>query len=528
MGKELVKLSRVLGLFIVMVLFQNCGEMQSNQANNSSFSGPAYFKMGKTGLQKLSKYQLKISLEEIFSVDLGTSEDDIPADPPSATYFRNDSNAVAFNLQIIENYHKFALSYSKKLIADQNWFTQIAQCNPMSPADEACLRQLILNLGLKLLRRPVGSDEADDYVLKFSTFSQQDNDFFSGVEAVLMMFLQHPEFIYRIEKVVGGVLDDYSIASRMSFFVWGSFPDDELYNAAASGKLQSATERLMQVERMLNDPKALRQVKDFHARWFGYDLRVLPANIDQDARLETEKLLEKVLFEQKLPWLEIFNSNETYLTPNLAQHYGMTLSSNQAGWVNYQPNQRGGGLLSHATIASLGDKFNDTSPTLRGYELFKRLFCGELEGTIPPGVDVDFPPGDPNECKEDTYFMRGQAVCAKCHAVMDNIGFGLENIGAFGEYRKTQVSNSSCNISGQGSYKNKNFIGPTEFGKILTNNQEVRLCLGRQLFESFVGRKAELDDEGAVRALQQHYDKGPSYQEMIKFMIQSEEIKYKN
>ena len=150
---------------------------------------------------------------------------------------------------------------------------------------------------------------------------------------------------------------------------------------------------------------AKRQTQSFHAQWLGYADKFFPANLESDMLDEANKLVERTTTDPSRAWLSLFSSDETYITDNLAQHYGFPPPQGGAGWVRYPAGF--GGMVSQGVLASLGGKFGDTSPTLRGYELYKRLFCGEL-GNIPPGVDIDDAPGTPGDCKTERYSMRVQ------------------------------------------------------------------------------------------------------------------------
>jgi hypothetical protein len=304
----------------------------------------------------------------------------------------------------------------------------------------------------------------------------------------------------------------------MAFLLWGSVPDDELLDAAEAGNLEDARNRATQAERMLDDPRAQRNLHRFHALWLGFSDAPLPAPLAADLAQETNRLIDRVVFEDDGDWLALFSATDTYITPALATQYGLPAVAGP-GWVS----GRGGGVLTHGSFLSLGAKFGDTSPTVRGAEIFRRLTCGEL-GTIPPNVDTDMPPGLPTDCKPERYVMREITGCDQCHGIVDNIGFGLENFGVFGQWRTTEPNNPQCVIAAAGSWNGLPFSGAEQLGTLIADDPRVSACATTQLFRYMTGRDESIDDRKTLGVLDEHYRANRSLRTLLLELVTSPAI----
>jgi hypothetical protein len=210
---------------------------------------------------------------------------------------------------------------------------------------------------------------------------------------------------------------------------------------------------------------------------------------------ESDALVERIVFDDARPWTDMLTSTETYVTAELAEHYGLTPPAGGAGWVDYGDSGRAG-LLSHGSFLSVGAKFGDTSPTQRGKLVRTKLFCTEIPKPPPDlMVDVCSPPeADPDACKHERYFMSTEPACSTCHLLMDPIGFGLENYDASGAYRTTDLDRPECVIDGQGEFAGVGpFEGPAGLGQLAVESGMVEACVARQLYRFAVGR-TELDE----------------------------------
>lgn len=485
--------------------------------------------LGATPMQRLTQRQLLRSIEAIFGIPAGAAALVAPVDSPSSTWFDNDAAGLSFSLQLITSYEAFARAYAAQVRQSGN-VAALAGCTPTQPADAVCFRKLVEKLGRRVYRRHLSVAEVQRHVDAFLPFAQADASFAAAVEGVVSAWLQSPEFLYRVEAGAPGAgtpsaLSPFEVASRIAFLTTGLGPDEALLDAAEAGTLATPSARATQASRLLATAAAIDEVKSFHAHWLGYTERFLSPALADDALKETGALVEKVTSGND-DWMTLFTSNQSWLTPALSKNYGLPAPAGASGWVTL-PAGRAAGVLSQLTVASLGAKFGDTSPTLRGYELLRRVYCGALVGQIPPGVDTNLQPGSATDCKPKRYSMRNNPSCKQCHGIIDNIGFGLENLGADGQWRQVETTNPACAISGDGSVNGQAFTGPQALGAQMAEDPRVARCAATQLFQAFVGRHASAADDATLDALQGQYYETRSHHSLVLSLVQSQAITFK-
>ncbi len=427
------------------------------------------------------------------------------------TPFDNDYSRQKASAALINSLEAAASDIADRVLAPGNR-AKIVPCTPTGAGDAACFQQTIQTVGQRLFRRPLADDEVTAY-LTLQSYATQDNaavphDFYTAVNLMLRSMLQDPEFLYRIE--IGTrtsdanvlQLNDYEVATRLSFLVVGSSPDDTLLDLAKSGKLSVPDERRAQATRLLADPRARDQIHRFHAMWLGY--RAIPATADLAAafNLETTKLIDRVVFDQPASYLTLFSSPETYLTDVLADQYGLPKPAGGEGWVPYGDSGRAG-ILSQGSVLAAFSKFSDTSPTQRGIFVQTRLLCNTI---LPPPANVNVdqpPPATASACKLDRYDAhRASSSCASCHNNLDPIGYGLENYDIGGRFRTHDDGHPECVIPGKGELPGYGtFSGPAELGQKLIDSGKLEQCFVQQLLSYAVGRALRPEESGTVDAL---------------------------
>jgi hypothetical protein len=326
---------------------------------------------------------------------------------------------------------------------------------------------------------------------------------------VLRSVLQDPEFLYRIEVGTAAsepavrVLNEQEIATRMSYLLWGSAPDDALRADAAAGRLSNSATRRSAAQRLWKDARAREQLHRFHAMWLGYRAIPHPASLANAFARETSALLDRVIFDERQSYLNLFSFPETYLDDSLADHYGLPHPASAPGWVAYGAGGRAG-ILSHGSVLSAFSKFTDTSPTQRGIFVRTRLLCQEIMPP-PPTVAADKPPpADQNAvCKFDRYAAhRTSDSCKGCHSLTDSIGFGLENYDIAGRYRDHDDGLNQCSITGQGEITGVGtFRGPKELGALLVDQDLVSPCVVQQFMQFALGRKPNAHEAAVLDSL---------------------------
>ena len=326
-------------------------------------------------------------------------------------------------------------------------------CEPAA-AERECARTILSGLARRAYRRPADAEDVDT-LLDFYEPGRAEGGFAGGIQAAVERLLVDPEFLFRIESDPEGAapgtawrVSSLELASRLSFFLWSSIPDDELLDVAERGELTDPGELDRQVRRMLADPRSRALVENFAGQWLQLrKLRnVVPdtaaytafdENLREAMRRETELFLEAE-FREDRPLLDMLRADYTFVNDRLARHYGIPdVYGVHFRPVNY-PDDTRRGLLGHAGLLTITSYANRTSPVVRGVWLLDNFL-----GTPPaPPPDVPSLPGAGEDgaarsVRERLERHRANAVCATCHNVIDPLGFALESFDAIGRWRTT-------------------------------------------------------------------------------------------
>lgn len=454
--------------------------------------------VGPSGLRRLSVAEYESTVLDLLGIDAEQARELLPSD--TLTPFDNTYALQIPSEPLVKGLELLAGDLAEAAIADPDVRAAIVPCSPTGPDDAACYAEFVSTFGRRALRRPLTDDEVERFSALLAHGGEA-GDFWVGVGAGLRAFLQHPEMVYRVE--IGTPVDDhpglfrlssFEVGARLSYFVLGTTPPEWLLDAAEAGDLDDAEGVAAAAQELLADPRARARVDRFHALWLGWST-LSRDGIYGAMHDETNALLERVIFDDQRPWTDVLVSDETWLTAELAEHYGLPAPDGAAGWVPYGDSGRAG-LLSHGAFLSVGAKFGDTSPTQRGKLVRTQLFCTEIPDPPPDlMVDVDEPPPAPADaCKHERYFMWQEQQCAGCHNLMDPIGFGLEQYDATGAFRLTDDGRPECPIDGEGDFVGVGtFNGPAELGRLAVDTGLVEACVARQIYRFATGR-IDLDD----------------------------------
>ena len=344
--------------------------------------------------------------------------------------------------------------------------------------------------------------------------------FETGIRMALERLLIDPEFLFRIERDPEGVppgapyrLSGLELASRLSFFLWSSIPDDELLDAAISGRLSDPAERERQVRRMLADARARALVDNFAGQWLSLrsvegiapDPNLFPAfdeNLREAFRQETELFVESHLRADRSV-VDLLRADHSFLNERLARHYGIPGVSGSHYRRVKLPGDRRGGLLGHGSILAATSYGNRTSPVLRAKWLLENVL-----GTPPAPPPPDIPPlpaggeaGEPRTVRERLAQHRRNAACAICHAPMDPLGFALENFDAVGAWR-TRDAGLPIDASAILADGTTSFEGPAGLRRVLLGRSAQFVeTLTEKLLTYALGRGIEHYDRPAIRAI---------------------------
>lgn len=456
-----------------------------------------------SGMRRLTTVEYVDTVRDLLGVEASNASNVLPA--PDFIPFDNDYTTQTESAVLIVATESLAYDVAQAVVDDPSRLQALLDCPADGPIDPSCFEGFLETFGRRALRRPLTDDELMAWSGFFLEEAEAQGRFSLAVEVAIQTLLQHPEFLYRIdsgERVEGTEdvirLDDWAVASRLSYLLWGTGPDDALLDRAANGELRTTEGRVAIAELMLDDERALVRIERFHAMWIGYEFMPIGGELGRDMREETGALLERVIFEEQGPWMDVLRSTETYVTEALAEHYGLMVPDDPVGgWVDYGDGGRGG-LLSHGTFLSNGFKDGDTSPTLRGKAIRERLLCQEVPPP-PPAVNDSVPDAEESEspCKIDRYAVHEEPGCSACHEVMDGLGFGLENYDQLGQFREHDPGYPECEITGDGDGPTVGaFNGPAELGLLLAEQEQVSTCLVTQAYRFAVGR-TEIDPTDA-------------------------------
>jgi hypothetical protein len=337
---------------------------------------------------------------------------------------------------------------------------KIFVCHPgASIRDDVCARQIISSLARRAYRQTLKEQDLET-LLQFYQSGKRDRGFEGGVELAIERILSSPQFLFRIERdpaeAVAGTayrVGDFDLASRLSFFLWSSIPDDKLLELASQGKLKDPAVFDHQVRRMLGDPKAQALVDNFAGQWLQLrNLRNVQPNTDlfpdfddnlrQSFRRETELLFESVIQEDRSV-LDLLTSDYTFVNERLARHYGIPdIYGSRFRRVAITDDARRG-LLGQGSILALTSHAERTSPVVRGKWILENILGTPVP---PPPPDVPALKGNqegqkPRTMREQMAEHRANPACASCHKVMDSIGFAMENFDAVGAWRSEDSGN---------------------------------------------------------------------------------------
>ncbi|MEQ1897594.1 MAG: DUF1592 domain-containing protein [Vicinamibacterales bacterium] len=387
-------------------------------------------------------------------------------------------------------------------------------CTPVSAADEtACATRILSGLARRAYRRPVTAAEVKDLVT-FYQKGREGGTFDTGIQTAMARLLVDVKFLFRLEADPAGVakgasyrVSDLDLASRISFFLWSSIPDDELLRVAANGTLRQPAVLERQVRRMLADGRSSVLINNFFEQWLYLrnmaSARPDPARFptfDDNLRVafqeETRLFLESQVREDR-PVTELLTANYTFLNERLARHYGIpNVAGSHFRRVSLTDDKRAG-LLGQGAILTVTSYNDRTSVVQRG-----KWIMDHLLGVPPPPPPPNVPPLDDTKIegslRQRMELHRKNPVCATCHSQIDPLGFALENFDAVGQFRAldgvTPVDPSGKLVDGTG------FDGPSSFRKaLLTRGEAYRSTLTRNLLTYGMGRGVEYYDMPAVR-----------------------------
>lgn len=371
-----------------------------------------------------------------------------------------------------------------------------------APADAGCAESFVIALGRRAFRRPLTTEEVDAYLSDFEAIAAAQGAEL-GLQVVATAMLASPSFLYVGERTDSDDPDAmaFDLASRLSYFLWSTMPDDALLDAAASGGLDSADGVQAEVRRMLDDPRAAQTLASFSTQWLEVDALALAAPKHPDlfpewtttladaAERETAALMEHVVLDGDRRLSSLLQSREAWVDPELAALYGVASPGPDGGWVQLPEGERAG-LLTRAAFLAGHAHATENSWVHRGKVVRERLLCGELPP--PPPVADDSPINDDSRLTDPG--------CMGCHTLMDPIGSGLDDYDPIGRF---VGGSAQGNVAGLDA---PDFDGGSALSDMLAEAPDVQRCFAVQMVRFAHRRTLQPSDSCEVAAIREAFE----------------------
>lgn len=467
---------------------------------------------GPETMRRLTEEQYRASIADIFAPD-------IPVNARFEVPVRSDglvaigTGNAGMSPYAIEQYETAADGIAMAVFAKENR-ERFMPCTPADGPqfDRSCAELFIGKTGRKLFRRPLSDTEVATYADAAEAAHARLGDFHGGLELSLYSMLMSPHFLFRIESALPGEpgevaeLDAWSKASRLSFFLTNSTPDDELLEAAENGDLDSWWGLRRQVDRLIAGERYEQAVRAFFTDMLQLDRMeslskdptIFPAftvDLANDATEQTLRTISHHLIEEHGDYRDLFTTRDAFLTRPLGVAYRLPVAT-RGEWeqTSFDPASQREGIQSHISFLSIHSHPGRSSPTLRGYAIREILLCQHVPD---PPANVDFTAVEDNDTTKPTTMReridahRNQPSCAGCHKVMDPLGLAMENYDGMGSWRTHE---NGVRIDTSGSLDGTAFDTPSGLAQALHDHPETPRCLAERMYKSAVGRDITWDE----------------------------------
>jgi hypothetical protein len=469
-------------------------------------------------LRRLLARQYKSSIEYVLGKAAAAA-----ASPPSDTQINGFANIAASQLSvndpIVAVYEASARAVAKAAMTDMAAgggnarIQELVGCKPNGVDDKACFQSFVTRFGRIAWRRPLVTEEVDDYVALASKGALHGKDFNAGIQQAISAMLQSPHFLYQVEIGVAQPgsydpqratrkLTGYEVAARMSFLLLDRTPDAELIDAAGKGELDSAQGVRGWATKLLAKPEAKTAVRDYFAELFVLDdlatLAKDPATypdfspaLAASMREEALRMIEAVV-EGEQPLTDVLTTQKTFVDDKMAAFYGLSAPTQPWQSATLPAGQGRSGILTAAGVMARQAHATSTSATYRGLFVMERFLCTTMPPP-PPDVVTTLPPSSKAPTLRDRLQVhQTNEVCKACHYMSDTIGLSFEQFDGIGKWRDKEngvTIDPSGKVNSLGTWK-----GPPELGAILASSDTVKNCMVRQLYRYATGH-IELDGE---------------------------------
>ncbi len=497
-------------------------------------------------MRRLTQEQYKNIIADVFGPDIniaGRMDPDLRKDG----LLQIGATEATFTPGNLEQYDALARGIATEVLAEKRR-ASFMPCTPASATavDEACAKEVITEAGRLLFRRPLTAKEAELYVGLATAATEKVGYFYKGLEFGLASLMVSPNFLFQKDMVeadpsVKGAmrLDAYSKASRLSFFLWNSAPDDMLLAAAENGDLNSSEGLDKQAQRMIKSPRLKNGVRGFFADFLQFTLFeslakdpvIYPKfsqSVSDDAKEQTLRTVTEFLVTDGGDYRDLFTSHKTYLTRALGVVYQVPVpASTDSEWLPYEfpKDDMRGGLLTQLSFTALYAHPGRSSPTLRGKAIREVMLCQAVP--IPP-VNVDFTSfeadsheGSPVKTARERLAKHStDPACAGCHKFVDPMGLALENFDGLGVVR---MKENGADIDASGELDGVKFNSPAGLAAAMRNSPRTSACIVKKLFAYGQGANPGKSDEEYLKYLQTKFEQDKySVPQLMRRIVTSE------
>ena len=458
--------------------------------------------------------------------------------------FRNQTRGQSLSPRLVEAYSNAAEKLAQSAFRGGDTHGLIS-CKPSAE----CGKRFVREFGQKAFRRPLDAGEQQRY----EALLAHEPDFLKGAQLVVEAMLQSSNFLFWLDTTPDPKLKEWAAANRLSYSLWDTMPDAELFAAAERGELATRAGVEKQARRMLADPKARESLDEFVSQWLRFD-RLLTASKDRRKfpyfTRETVNAMttEARTFVSDLVWnddnfMKLFTADYGYVSPELARIYGVAAPAKDFDRVPFPANSERAGILGQGLFLALTAKPEDSSPTARGLFVREQFLCQHVPDP-PPGVNTNLPPvteAKPQTNRDRMSEHTTDASCATCHKLMDGVGFGLEKFDAIGAKREQLVLefrnkkgeededlkgpkrtvtlplNTQAYVAG---IPNSDFTSPLQLGAVLAKSAQCQECVVKQYFRFQAGRTDTPADRPLLRAVTENFrDSGFQFKQLILSLV---------
>jgi uncharacterized protein DUF1592/uncharacterized protein DUF1588/uncharacterized protein DUF1587/uncharacterized protein DUF1595/uncharacterized protein DUF1585 len=493
-------------------------------------------------LRRLTKFEYTNTTRNLLNVT-STAANDLPADEVTEG-FNNQAAALTVSSLHAEKYVLVSEALAKEAVKS---VSTLAPCNTATKTEDACAMDFANSFGRRAFRRPVTAQDRQVLMAAY-TAGRTGGTYAEGIEVMIRAALQSAHFLYRLELTAPAdanaqlvPISQYEMATRLSYLIWASGPDDGLLDAAGRGELADKTMVAAKARAMLADPKARVAITDFYNQWIGTSrldittkssaFPAYTAAVRDAMKAETPAFVQYVLWSGDHRLETLLTSPVGFVSSALAPIYGVSTTSTTPQMMTLPAAQGRSGVLTQAGFLAAQAHPDQTSPVLRGKFVRTRLMCQNVP--MPP-MDVDITPpavtSAPTARERFAAHESAGGSCISCHVMMDPIGLAFETFDAIGQFRTTE-NGATIDVSGMivGSRDvNGAFTGVRDLAGKLAASDQVRDCVATQWFRYAAGRTEEVPDGCSLTTLQDAFGaSGGDLTELVVAMTQTDAFWYR-